>query len=293
VTSGELAAGRAVRLGWVSLLVFVVGGTLAIAALGHRQSSPEAQPAQVPQTAEPHVAQWKSSVQDGAFDLALAAAKETFSSDETLDVVASLTYLGPEPRTVIGDDVWGPIEFFMKAPGAVLLPTSPGGCTELDIDRGVTLKEDLLALEDQPHPFRVAHGLHEIGAFAAFRVGGCHGPTPSLRTTIVVAVSDGPDDIPLFTDVASEQTVCMLMRNGGQLVRSDTGLGIIDFHGNVREVVWPNGYSARRTADGAVLVGRQGQVIAREGYRLDFDAIDNGGPLWPCGDVQVEPAPTP
>jgi hypothetical protein len=174
-----------------------------------------------------------------------------------------------------------------------LHPTARSVCTELDLERGRSVSDDLLDLYDLPQPFRVAHGLYEIGAFASFRTGGCKGPAAYLRTTIVTAVADGPDDIPLFTDTDPSGGVCLLMRNGGQLVRSDTGLGVIDFRGNVRDVVWPNGYSARRTADGAVLLGREGEVIAHEGYHLDFDAIDNGGPLWPCGDVQVETPAAP
>ena len=248
---------------------------------------------ETPLPGQPGTQRSTSDVQEGDFELALAAAKDTFSSDETLGVVASLTYVGHDPGTVIGSGPWGPIEFFMKAPGITLHPTSRSVCTELNLDRGRTLSDDLLDLYDVPQPFRMPHGLYEIAAFAAFRDGGCRGPKEDLRTTIVVAVSDGPDDIPLLTDVDSGGRACMLMRNGGQLVQSDTGLGVVDVRGNVREVIWPNGYSARRTADGAVLIGRQGQVIAREGYRLVFDAIDNGGPLWPCGDVEVEAPTTP
>lgn len=285
MSNGGLAAGRAVRVGWACLLVFVVGGTLGIAAIGRDQASHAVGPVQG--------TPWKSSVENGQFELALGATKATFASNETLDVVASLTYLGPDERAVIGSDAWGPVEFLTNGTGAHVLPSSRGGCTEIDIDRGVSLNENLLDLEGQPHPFRVAHGMHEIDAFAAFRAGGCHGPASNLRTTIVVAVRDGPDDIPLFTNVDAGGGVCLLMRNGAQLVQSSTGLGVIDFRGNMRDVVWPNGYSARRTADGAVLLGREGQVIAHEGYRLVFDAIDHGGPLRPCADVEVELPTTP
>jgi hypothetical protein len=234
---------------------------------------------------------WKSSMTEGEFELVLEAAKEAFSGDETLDVTATLTYLGPDDAVVIGHGQWDPIDFSMKAPGVTLTRRGRFGCTELDLQRGVPITEQLLDLNGIPHPFRIAHGLHEVIAFAGFRLGGCNQAAEiSLEAEIVLAVADGPDDIPLVTDVASEQTVCLLVRFGGQLVVSETGLGIVDPQGDVRQVVWPNGYSAHRVADGAVLVGRDARVIAHTGEQVLFDAIDrdDGLPIWPCGDVEVD-----
>ncbi len=268
--------------------LFVIG-VLAVGLLGGAvlRVGPFAPPASVESSAGADQ-RWTSTIADGDFQFSLESRKSIFSTDESLDVLASLTYRGSRESVSIGATVWGPIEFFMKAPGATLLPYGPGGCSELDLARGVPLTEPLMDLQGVAHPFRVAHGLHDVGAFASFRMGGCSGGEQSLRTSIVVAVVDGPDDIPIFTDVAGEVTACLLMRGGGRLTRSATGLGVVDSDGHLRDVVWPKGYSARSTAAGAVLVGRDGRSIAREGEVVLFDAITpEHGPIWPCGEVQI------
>lgn len=270
-------------LAGIALLVVVVGGGIVLAGLAHLGPF-------VPDGsgAIGSAERWKSTVTGADFEFKVESRKATFSTEEPLDVVASVTYRGPGDAVMIGHTLWGPIEFFMKAPGATLLPHGPGGCDELDLTRGVPITESLLDLNGAARPFRVAHGLHEVGAFAGFQLGGCNGGQQSLRTTIVVAVADGPDDIPIFTDVASEQRVCLLLRNGGRLTTSANGLAVMGFEGQVREVVWPPGYSARRTPDGAVLVGRDGLVIAREGDQVSFDAYTpEKGPIWPCGGVEA------
>ena len=234
------------------------------------------------------VDRWRSTVRHSDFELRLEASKATFSSDEVLDVTASLVYFGPEGQISIGHAAFGPIEFTMSGSGVDLIPDGPRNCAEIDLSRGVALPMRLLALTEVQRPFGVEHGLYEIAARADFRIGGCAYQQASMAASIVVAVSDGPDDIPLFTDHSGTRA-CLLLRNGGRLVPSETGLGVVQFGGRAREVVWPPGYSARQAAEGAELLGSNGQVVAREGDELIFDAYDHAeGPLYPCGDVEVE-----
>jgi hypothetical protein len=231
---------------------------------------------------------WKSTVPQGDFELRLEAASGTVGSDETLNVVGSLVYRGPEERIVIGQSAWGPIGFTMAGSGANLLPSGPPGCAEIDLGRNEALPVELRNLSEPQGPFSVDHGLYEIGALASFRIGGCAGPQASIASSIVVAVVDGRDDIPLFTD-HSGAGACLLVRNGGRLATSDTGLGVVQSGGQLREVVWPSGYSARRSPEGALLIGRDGQIVAREGDQIVFDAWNSPeGPLFPCADIEAE-----
>ncbi|HUS61259.1 MAG TPA: hypothetical protein VMY34_03615, partial [Acidimicrobiales bacterium] len=228
----------------------------------------------------------KSSISEGDFELSLAAAKGTFSSDEPLDVIASLTYLGPDEHIVIHHLTWGPLEFGMWAPGVTLNPRGRWTCSDLEMTRGVPITEALGDLGNGGTQFAVPHGLREITASAQFSRGSCDAPPDAMETSIIVAVADGPDDIPLMTDEASQVTVCLLVRNGGRLTPTTTGLGVVSFDGKLRDVVWPIGYSARRTVNGAVLFDRDGQAVAHEGEDVAFDALTpDQGPVWPCGEV--------
>lgn len=59
---------------------------------------------------------------------------------------------------------------------------------------------------------------------------------------------------------------CPMRRIGGFLAADATyGLGVRDRAGEFAGVVWPFGYSARREANGIVLLDRSGVIVAREG----------------------------
>ena len=232
---------------------------------------------------------WQSETREGDYELSIAAAKPTFSSDEPLEVTASLTYWGAEERISIFGSWWGPITFLMqRAPGITLYPVGPSVCNEIELVRGVPYFQSLVHLSGDPHPFAVPHGLHEIGAFAAFSTGRCDAGTAELRSSIVVAVSEGDDDIPIWTDPTPED-VCLLMFGGGRLTAdADSGLGVVDATGTFRVVIWPADYSARREPDGAVLLAPDGKIVARVGDRVLFDAIMHvEGPVHPCGPVST------
>lgn len=260
-----------------------VRAEIEIEVVPHEPNAPSSSPGAVGE-------RWTSSVVEGDFELVLEAAKGTFSTDEPLAVAASLVYRGPDGQVVIHYMTWGPLGFDMWAPGVTLSPRGRWDCSDLEMERGVPFTEALLDLGNGGTRFAVPHGLYEITVIAQFMRGSCSAPADTMETSIVVAVADGPDDIPLFTDLASEQTACLLMRNGGRLALSETGLGVVDSQEQLRQVIWPAGYTARRMPKGgAALVDRDGLVVAYADDQVLFDALTpaDGRPLRPCGEVQA------
>lgn len=84
-----------------------------------------------------------------------------------------------------------------------------------------------------------------------------------------------------------------MRRIGGFLAADATfGLGVRDREGNFTGVVWPFGYSARRDANGTVLVDRLGRTLAREG-----DLVAMAGSVgidlvqYPCFEPELEIVP--
>jgi hypothetical protein len=272
-----VAARQSVRLAWLTPLVVLVIGALVIGLTKIDPFAPGA---------SPDASSITATARSGDFELTLSATKNTFSADEPLDVVASLVYVGQENRVVIHHSTFGPVEFGMWAPGIILDPRGRLSCVELDMTRDVPFTQELVDLGNGGSRFSVPHGIYEVTATAEWRPGSCGASPEALSTSIMVPVADGPDDLPLRTDVAGQVTACLLLRNGGRLARSETGLGVVSLDGQLRNVVWPKGYSARRTAAGAALIGRDGQVIAHEGDQVTFDASSDLDPLWPCGDVE-------
>ena len=61
------------------------------------------------------------------------------------------------------------------------------------------------------------------------------------------------------------------MHISGTLVADPVyGLGLQQPDGSVRGVMWPFRWSARREADGIVLVNRAGEVVARQGHPVSW-----------------------
>ena len=90
------------------------------------------------------------------------------------------------------------------------------------------------------------------------------------------------------------ETICEQARVGGYLAADARwGVGVRwEINGEVHGVVWPYGYSARREADGVVLLNRAGAVVAREGDRVVAGgSAGDDGVSHPCTDVHAEPPP--
>jgi hypothetical protein len=227
-----------------------------------------------------------SSVQAGDFDLSLVAAKPTFSTDEPVAVQATLTYRGPQDHVTVYADWWGPITFGLTgASGVNLTPRGPGECPSFELTRGVPYVQRLVDFKAEPRSFELPHGLYEITAAARFAVGSCNG-TQRLDTKIDIAVSAGADDVPIWNQ-HSEPGACLLLFGGGRLTAdAASGMGVVDGNGTFHVVIWPAGYSARRSAEGSVLLRPDGEAIAHVGDQVSFDAsMATARPVVPCGPV--------
>lgn len=83
---------------------------------------------------------------------------------------------------------------------------------------------------------------------------------------------------------------CNLALISGVLIQeAASGLGLRDGAGNVRGVVWPFGYSAGREFLHVVLIDRAGQIVAREGDRVEMTGgYGNGDIAYPCSDPHLK-----
>lgn len=289
VHRSSVAARRTVRMAWVTPLVFLVAvvlGSWLLNRVGPGASDPDA----------PR----RSTVVKGDFELSLEAPRGAFRTDEPIDVRASLVYRGPDASTTIGYGALGPIEFTI--PGILLPPSPPEICEELVLRRDVPLTDRLSSFNGTPDTSRLPHGIHEVSAGAAFRVGDCQAGVAELETMITLSVADDENDIPIRTLWPKGGACALMSHTGWVALHMDTGLGVRDADGTVRGALWPSGYSAHRDADGvAVLVDAAGQPVARENDAISFGggAAGGDGPIALC-DVDgplpratPEPSPTP
>ena len=66
-----------------------------------------------------------------------------------------------------------------------------------------------------------------------------------------------------------------------------SGVGLRDTQGTVRQVIWPSGYWARDDAGRLAVLDETGNVVAHEGDRVAIGGQDVGGPWLGCGGVKV------
>src|SRR6185437_4921226 len=137
------------------------------------QFGPVPQPSCEPQPIHP-----ESTVTAGDFEFTLKAAKPTFSTTESIDVVGLLTYNGLKNHTTIRRAVWGPIGFVV--PGVpqdieTQYFTAPFACIEMTLERGVPFEVPLQNVHSGlPADFSLPPGTWEVRAGAAFNLDpGC------------------------------------------------------------------------------------------------------------------------
>ena len=104
------------------------------------------------------------------------------------------------------------------------------------------------------------------------------------------AIVDPHPNVPLRTqappaDGASQ--ACMAALAVGELVvHPASGVGLRDVDGNVIEVVWPFGYSARLESGRITLMDERGTVVGREGDVVGLGGGEIGRSVWlACGGV--------
>lgn len=95
--------------------------------------------------------------------------------------------------------------------------------------------------------------------------------------------------VALRTWVPSSPEGCPMARTEGTLVRQpQSGAGLRDNAGAVWQVVWPTDYVARDEAGRLAVLDGGGNVIAREGDRVEIGGQDVGGGTWlGCGGMRV------
>lgn len=128
---------------------------------------------------------------------------------------------------------------------------------------------------------------------AATLVGACAaGPSAPSGATAT------PGAIALRTQQQQPQpagtaTACMAALVTGTLVRDgDAGIRLRDEQGQARQVIWPNGFSARHDGGRLAVVDQSGTVVAHEGDRVSIGGgeIDGAGTWLACpGTLVVAP----
>ena len=80
-----------------------------------------------------------------------------------------------------------------------------------------------------------------------------------------------------------------MARTEGILARQpQSGAGLRDTQGVVRQVVWPTDYTARDDGGLLVVIDGGGNLIAREGDHVEIGGQDVGGGVWlGCGGMRL------
>jgi hypothetical protein len=110
-----------------------------------------------------------------------------------------------------------------------------------------------------------------------------------VTVACAVAPTPPPGAIALRTQAVETPEACPAALISGTLVRhAQSGIGIRDSAGQVRQVIWPRGYFARDDGGRLSVVDQSGNVVAHEG---DFVGIGGGeladGTWLGCGGIQA------
>lgn len=247
-------------------------------------------------------------VDDGTFELSVRSAAAVFVENEMIYISSTFAYVGPDPSTTIHH--FGPPVLFSIEQLNATAPTNitrllDAACIDRDLTRDVEIEERLgfvvrasgdgvdnawLAAHLDDGVLRLPIGDWRITALFAPSIGSCQGPAPSrsgLAASIdlkVVPTTGRAIDL----RTALEPTKgCYAQWSSGRLaVDPRSGLGIVAPDGSVVDVTWPFGFTARLEPSGAVVIGGDGEIVAREGDLVGF----TGGPLpdgsmLACGGV--------
>lgn len=80
--------------------------------------------------------------------------------------------------------------------------------------------------------------------------------------------------------------------SGRLMTSAQSGLAVVDSTGHVTEVLWPFGYTARRSVSGVELVDEKGAVVAKEGDFVEMGGGLGANAVWGAcpGSITVVPA---
>ena len=126
-----------------------------------------------------------------------------------------------------------------------------------------------------------------------------------LVTSTAACAGTGPSESPVLSPAATPGAIALRTQEPqpagtaiacpaalieGTLVRDDqSGVALRDPQGQVRQVIWPNGYSAREDDGRLAVVDASGMVLAHEGDRVMIGGgeIDADGTWLGCGGTKV------
>lgn len=140
-------------------------------------------------------------------------------------------------------------------------------------------------------------GRWRISASVIGKFGPCSGggePYEISTSLDIEVLPNASSEIELVT-ASQPYSECPMARGAGILgIHPISGLGVRPLFGDLIPVRWPFGYTARREADGAVLIDDQGRVVAREGDNVEFAGgrIEDGGALdggfFACTGIRLQ-----
>jgi hypothetical protein len=260
------------------------------------------------------------STTDGMFRLSIRAPKGHYASQEPVQTVATLEYVGADPSVEVystpgmpgfgveqldGIHRAGPgyrsscVSYSFVRGQPVSYPFVKSGGLFPQMPDADFMERYLNIVDGTPDPvLHLPAGTWRIFAEAEFAEGGCGGTAHKLEVGITIVVA-GPDpssaapvvQLATWPEPPPASGLCPAALMGGVTLRGDPAsqsrpVWVESRGGLQRLVVWPYGFSARFSPD-LELLNAQGDVVAREGDVLDLGggavaSLDPGFDWYAC-----------
>lgn len=240
---------------------------------------------------------------NGRYWIEMRSDRRIYRESDPIDVHGTFKYLGDGPIDV---QAFHPLVFSVAEPvhgidldGAVTLECGrdqllPGQQIEAPFHKsgGISTLDPAFELKKaylEDPVFKLPPGSWHIQVSGWLVEGECGMPVERFSTSIEITVlADVAERMDLLT-VSDPDTFaqCRDRLTTGRLAReAGTGLGIEIEPGTVQKILWPYGYSAWDTPEGAILVNEAGRTIASEGQRMVIDGLDEPGWLIRAGCIR-------
>ena len=110
----------------------------------------------------------------------------------------------------------------------------------------------------------------------------------TLIAACVANASPSSSGIALRTWELESPVGCPMALIEGILVRHpQSGAGLQDSEGAVRQVIWPRDYSTREVGDRLAVLDGTGRIVAQEGDRVQLVGRDIEGTWLGCGGMSI------
>jgi hypothetical protein len=126
-----------------------------------------------------------------------------------------------------------------------------------------------------------------LGLVSATLIAACGADQPASPS---IVGTPPPGVVALRTWEPQAPVACPMARIEGILVRHpQSGAGLRDTEGVVRQVIWPRDYSTRDDGGRLAVLDGPGNVIAHEGDRVEIGGRDIAGTWLGCGGMSILP----